>query len=122
MKIKLVYTVPQNCIGSADLMSPDGVFIRNLWNHKALYATRTYTEFIDDIDNLPAGNNYKLRLTTNNIRSFWEVVIGNNSSKNNGPTKFYNMEQAKDMACGTNYYYYCTAYNEGKTSCFRIPR
>jgi len=122
MKIKLVYTVPQNCIGSADLMSPDGVFIRNLWNHKSLYSTRTYTEFIDDIDNLPAGNNYKLRLTTNNIRSYWEVVIGNNSAKNNGPTKFYNMEQAKDMSCGINYYYYCTAYNEGKTSCFRIPR
>jgi len=122
MKIKIVYTVPENCYGSADLMAPDGTFIRNLWNHKSLYATRTYTEFIDDVDDLPAGNNYKLRLTTNNIRSYWETVIGNTSLRSSGPTKFYNMEQANDMDCGTNYYYYVTKYNEGKTSCFRIPR
>jgi len=121
MKIKISYTVAENCRASADLMAPDGTFIKNLWNFKQLYANRTYTETIDDRDNLPAGD-YKLRLTTNNIRSYWENVIGNNSQKISGPNKFYNMEQANDMDSGTNHYYYTCRYNESKTSCFRIPK
>jgi len=121
MKIKLVYSVPENCKASADLMMPDGSFIRNLYNHKQLYANRTYTEYYDDVNNLAAGQ-YKLRLTTNNILSYWEVVIGNNSAKSSGKTRFYNMEQAEDMDAGTTHYYYACKYNEGKTSCMRIPR
>jgi len=120
MNIKITYSISENARASADLLYPDGTFIRNLWNHKQLYANRIYTEYINDINELPAGDNYKLRLTTNNIRSYWEGVIGNTAAKLTGPTTFFNMMQAQDMDSGIDSYFYVTDYNENKTSCFRM--
>jgi len=122
MKIKATYSVPENCVSSGDLHNADGTFIRNLWNFEPLVANQVYKKDIDDRNALPAGSNYKVKVTTNKIKSVCEGIIGNTSSAKTGPTKFNSMEQAKDLDVGINDYFYCTGYNEVKSSCHRIPK
>jgi len=120
MRIKTVFTVPEKCYASADLYDREGKFIRNLWNQRLLYSDKTYTEYYRDDSGLIAGDDYRLKLTINNIRSYWANVIGNTAAKLTGASTFFNMMQAQDMDAGVDSFFYCTAYNEGKTSCFRM--
>jgi len=118
MKLKITFKVPENCKASADIYSADNIKLQNLWNQRLVYTGRTYTEWLDT--DLPVGSAYKLVLTTNNMKTVWEGVIGNTSLKQSGPTIFWNMQQAQDLDAGVDSYFYCTGYNEGKTSCFRM--
>ena len=108
------FTLANDANTSAGVFTHDGVLVKTLWSG-VHYKKGTYNQYwngTDDEGRLLAGNNYNVRILSNNIVYKWEGVLGNTSSAQCGSTVHRAFQGMYGMAFTGNKGYMAVNYNE----------